>query len=59
MNFIHPKFIEDFYNEFHNKKWKLFNSEKICHICYARIQGATQLSHHFYSAGKKPRDSIK
>ena len=26
LNFIHSKFIEDFYNEFHNKKWKLFNS---------------------------------
>lgn len=52
LNFIHPKFIQDFYNEFHNKKWKLFNSEKICHVCYARIQGTFQLSNHFDTSKK-------
>jgi len=26
INFIHAKFIIDFYKEFHNKKWNLFNS---------------------------------
>lgn len=47
MNFIHTKFIEDFYREFHNKKWEKFNSTKVCQVCYARIQGTAQLEHHF------------
>ena len=29
------------------KKWQKFNSEKICQLCYARIQGTVQLLHHF------------
>lgn len=47
INFIHTKFIEEFYQEFHNHKWDKFNSTKVCQVCYARIQGTAQLEHHF------------
>jgi hypothetical protein len=47
LNFIHAKFIIDFYHDFHNQKWKMFNSEKVCKVCYARIQGTEQLERHF------------
>jgi hypothetical protein len=37
INFLNPIFIMDFYNEFNNKKWKQYNSKKICKIRYGRI----------------------
>lgn len=47
INFIHTKFIPEFYEKFHRKGWQKFNSEKICQVCYARIQGTAQLVSHF------------
>jgi hypothetical protein len=47
VNFIHTKFILDFYKEFSGRKWDRFNSEKICELAYARIQGTTSLMDHF------------
>ena len=47
LNFITAKFILDFYKEFHGRKWNKFNSVKVCHICYASIQGRAQIEHHF------------
>ena len=29
-NFIHTKFIFEFYQEFNGRRWDRFNSEKIC-----------------------------
>ena len=47
INFIHTKFIVDFYSEFNGRKWSRFNSEKICSLAYARIQGTFALRNHF------------
>jgi len=47
INFTDTKFIKDFYLEFNGKKWEKFNSEKICEIKYARIQGYSNLMQHF------------
>lgn len=47
INFIHAKFIPAFYHEFNGKKWSRFNSEKICSLTYARIQGTGALRSHF------------
>jgi hypothetical protein len=41
------KFISMFYQEFHGKKWKRYNSQKICSLCYARYQGTLELANHF------------
>ncbi|CAD8124593.1 unnamed protein product [Paramecium sonneborni] len=57
INFLDQKFIPKFFIEFHGKKWKLFNSDKICEITYARIQGVEQLQGHFqYSTIMQEKD---
>jgi len=43
INFIHPKSIVPFYQQFQGKRWQRFNSEKICAITFARIQGKEAL----------------
>lgn len=50
INFTKPEFIEAFYKEFHGKKWGRFNSEKVCEITFARIQGRQQLIAHFQNS---------
>jgi hypothetical protein len=47
INFINPMSICAFYEEFNNKKWEKFNSEKVCKITYARIQGKHAMVEHF------------
>ena len=47
INFIDFKYIPSFYKEFDGKKWEKFNSEKICALSYARIQGRSSLEKHF------------
>lgn len=50
INFTQPGYIEPFYNGFHGKKWGRFNSEKVCEITFARIQGRQQLIAHFQNS---------
>ncbi|KAH3761470.1 meiosis protein [Pelomyxa schiedti] len=47
INMVSTVKIAPFYTEFNNKRWTRFNSEKICNITYARIQGIVQLIDHF------------
>jgi RNA recognition motif-containing protein len=47
INFIDPRSICTFFEEFNNKKWERFNSEKVCQITYARIQGKNAMVEHF------------
>eukprot|EP01017_Pseudomicrothorax_dubius_P035042 TRINITY_DN4863_c0_g2_i2.p1 TRINITY_DN4863_c0_g2~~TRINITY_DN4863_c0_g2_i2.p1 ORF type:complete len:218 (+),score=54.48 TRINITY_DN4863_c0_g2_i2:187-840(+) len=47
INFIDTRFIRPFCEEFAGKRWEKFNSEKICEIKYARIQGRDALIQHF------------
>ncbi|KAL4445636.1 hypothetical protein ABPG74_006187 [Tetrahymena malaccensis] len=50
INFIKPEYIREFYLEFNGKKWKKFNSDKICSLKYATIQGIPQLQEHFQNS---------
>lgn len=50
INLTKPEYIESFYQAFHGKKWGRFNSEKVCEITYARIQGRQQLIAHFQNS---------
>ena len=50
INFIDCRYIPSFYKEFDCKKWEKFNSEKICALSYARIQGRHNLEKHFQSS---------
>jgi len=56
INFILPKFIAPFYEGFHRRKWGKFNSEKVCEITYARIQGKTNLISHFQNSSLMNED---
>jgi len=50
INFTGYDQIRSFYEEFNNKKWEKFNSEKVCNITYARIQGKIALIQHFQNS---------
>jgi len=47
INFIDPSSIAHFYQDFNQRKWDRFNSEKVCRLAYARIQGKTAFIEHF------------
>jgi hypothetical protein len=47
INFINCATIMSFYYKFDGKRWNRFNSDKICELKYARIQGRTALIEHF------------
>lgn len=47
INFVDPLHIINFYDMYRGKKWKRFNSEKICELVYAKIQGKKELISHF------------
>ena len=53
------KAIIPFYQEFNNTKWERFNSEKICVINYARIQGKEALMKHFQNSSVMNQNDIK
>jgi hypothetical protein len=56
INFVQPQYIVSFYHEFHGRKWGKFNSEKVCEITYARIQGKQQLISHFQNSSLMNED---
>lgn len=50
INFIKYDSIAQFYTEYNGKKWEKFNSDKVCVITYARIQGKGALIAHFQNS---------
>lgn len=56
INFTRTEFIPAFYTEFHGHKWGRFNSEKVCEITYARIQGKSNLIGHFQNSSLMNED---
>jgi protein phosphatase 1 regulatory subunit 42 len=57
INFMDPHTIAPFYEDFNNKKWEKFNSEKVCKITYARIQGKAALIDHFRNSSLMYEDA--
>ena len=47
INFVEPFHIILFYELYRGKKWKKFNSDKICELLYAKFQGKEELIAHF------------
>jgi len=47
INFVDPMHVIHFYDSFRGKKWKKYNSEKICDLAYAKFQGKKELISHF------------
>lgn len=56
INFIDPKFIPAFIEEFVGQRWKSFNSEKVCTITYARIQGKNAMISRFQNSSLLDKD---
>ncbi|KAK9810778.1 hypothetical protein WJX73_006520 [Symbiochloris irregularis] len=50
LNLLKPETIVPLAQRFNRKKWERFNSEKVCHITYARIQGKHALVTHFQNS---------
>lgn len=59
INFLDAKTIPKFYNEYNGRRWERFNSEKVCALAYARIQGRQGLIQHFQSSSVMNQDDIK
>lgn len=57
INFISPISIVGFSGDFHGKKWEKFNSEKVCELTYARIQGKNNLIEHFQNSSLMCEDT--
>lgn len=51
INFIDPVYIIDFYDKYSGKKWNKFNSDKICELAYAKVQGKEELIKHITQSG--------
>jgi len=47
VNFVDFQDIVPFYNQYNGQSWKVFNSDKICDITYARIQGKAAMLKRF------------
>jgi hypothetical protein len=56
INFIETSPIPSFYQKLHHSKWDRFNSEKVCEISYARIQGKDALINHFQNSSLMGED---
>lgn len=59
INFVDYRVISAFFQEFNEKSWEKFNSEKICAIAYARIQGFNELVKHFQNSSVINQDDNK
>lgn len=47
INFVDSFHLLGFYDYFRGKRWRRFNSEKICELAYAKFQGKKELINHF------------
>jgi hypothetical protein len=56
INFLEPRFIIPFVKEFNGQRWKSFNSEKVCAITFARIQGKASMVSRFQNSSLLEKD---
>eukprot|EP00347_Sterkiella_histriomuscorum_P005945 403354659 len=50
VNFVNPLFILEFKEEFENRRWRKFQSQKKCELKYGRLQGIAQINQHFQNS---------
>jgi RNA recognition motif 2 len=50
INFLDPRYIVGFVEEFNGQRWKNFNSEKVCGVTFARIQGKAAMISRFQNS---------
>lgn len=56
VNFIDPATLAPFYKRFNGRKWDRFNSDKVCDLAFARIQGKHALISHFQNSSLMAED---
>lgn len=56
INFLEPRFIAPFMRTFNGQRWKNFNSEKVCAISFARIQGKQAMIARFQNSSLLEKD---
>jgi hypothetical protein len=56
INFLEPKYIIPFVTEFEGARWRNFNSEKVCSITFARIQGKAAMVARFQNSSLLDKD---
>lgn len=59
INFNDPSHISSFHEEFNGHKWKNFNSEKVCQLTFARIQGKQAMISRFQNSSLLEKDDGK
>lgn len=56
INFVDYRDIVPFHRQYFGQHWKVFNSDKICDITYARIQGKTGMLKRFENSALMEKD---
>lgn len=56
VNFVDYRDIASFHHQYNGKQWKVFNSDKICDISYARIQGKAAMLKRFQNSSLMNQD---
>jgi len=56
INFLEPRHIAPFVASFNGQRWKSFNSEKICAVSFARIQGKQAMIARFQNSSLLEKD---
>ena len=56
VNFATGEDVLAFHAVFHGRRWNMFNSEKICELTFARIQGKSNLVSHFQNSSLMQED---
>mmetsp|Transcript_18095 Transcript_18095/g.26897 ORF Transcript_18095/g.26897 Transcript_18095/m.26897 type:complete len:110 (-) Transcript_18095:332-661(-) len=56
VNFVDYVDIVPFWEHYHGRHWRMFNSDKICDITYARIQGKAAMLKRFEHSALMDKD---
>eukprot|EP00586_Coscinodiscus_wailesii_P021863 CAMPEP_0172492794 /NCGR_PEP_ID=MMETSP1066-20121228/24039_1 /TAXON_ID=671091 /ORGANISM="Coscinodiscus wailesii, Strain CCMP2513" /LENGTH=1262 /DNA_ID=CAMNT_0013262605 /DNA_START=314 /DNA_END=4102 /DNA_ORIENTATION=+ len=56
INFVNYRDIIHFHEQYNGQHWKIFNSDKICNITYARIQGKAAMLKRFEHSALLDKD---
>ena len=56
INFLEARHIAPFVHEFNGQRWKSFNSEKVCAVSFARIQGKQAMVARFQNSSLLEKD---
>jgi hypothetical protein len=56
INFVDHNDILNFHRQYYGKHWRTFNSDKICDITYARIQGKAAMLKRFENSALMEKD---